>query len=377
MEEFKSVKLFLLTITFIAAGIFIFVLTGAQENTPDYTPKHCPCEPIAFIHEAIHIQQEEPGNLESPALWHSPEGLTWLLATEKGGHRISVFDARDGSKIKTFGTRGTGRGELMRPNSIAVVDSLALVVEGGNHRVQVFSLPTCRPLGFFGQDNLIRPCGITSQKTGKGYELFVTDNYEMADEAVPPVDSLYHRVHHIAFSIEDTGIQATHLNAFGDTSGSGVLYKVESILWDQPLNRLLIADEYEQERNIKIYTPGGEFTGEIISHQYFRYKPEGMALWACNEDTSGYYVTTDPDVINNNFPVFDRKSLKYLGSFAGEITRKTDGISLTQKSFGDFKNGAFFPVNDDGSITVMDWTNIADSLRLKINCQQELYPQGK
>ncbi|PWD99618.1 NHL repeat-containing protein [Marinilabilia rubra] len=367
--DFKSVKIFLLIITIIAAGILVFVLTAAQQNRNSIVKEPCPCEPVAVIEEAFHTQRDESDNVDSPALWHGPEGENWLLATAKEGHSIFVFDAKDGRKIKTFGTEGSGMGELMRPNGIAVIDSLALIVERDNRRVQIFSLPACQPLGTLGEDQLIRPYGIAIQKTSKGYELFVTDNYEMADESIPPVDSLYHRVHHFAFTAKNDSIQAEHLNAFGDTSGEGILYKVESILWDQPLNRLLIADEYEMQRNIKIYTPEGKFTGEIISHQYFRYEPEGMALWACDEDTSGYYVTTDQDVINNNFPVFDRKSLKYLGSFAGKITRNTDGIFLSQKPYGGFENGAFFPVHDDGSITAIDWTNIADSLKLRINCQ--------
>jgi 3-phytase len=135
------------------------------------------------------------------------------------------------------------------------------------------------------------------------------------------------------------------------------------------LNRLLIADEYEMQRNIKIYTTAGEFTGKVIPHKYFYYEPEGIALWACESDTSGYYITTDQDVLNNFFPVFDRKSLAYQGRFAGKITRNTDGVALSQHAFGPFEYGAFYPVHDDGSITAMDWTAIADSLNLRKSCQ--------
>lgn len=362
--DFKFVKPFTLLISVIALSITAIVYCSAphtQNNPSQQTTK-----PV--LKEAFHTQRDETDNVDSPALWHGPEGQNWLLATAKEGNTVIVFDAATGEKITSFGETGEAKGQLSRPNGIAVIDSIAIVVERDNHRLQVFSLPSLTPLGYFGQDKLLLPYGITVDSTSLGYEIYVTDNYEMADESIPPADSLYHRVHHFVLNIQGDEIQADHINAFGETAGNGVLYKVESILLDRSMNRLLIADEYEMQRNIKIYTPKGKFTGEIIPSDYFKYEPEGITLWSCDADTSGYYITTDQDVLNNFFPVFDRKTLEYKGSFAGEITRNTDGVALTQKSFGDFPHGAFYPVHDDGSITAIGWKEVADTLRLRSDC---------
>jgi len=364
MEEMKGVKIFTLIITTLAISILGIVYCSA----PDQPDSSTSCKKRFEIKESFHTQRDESNNVDSPALWHGPDGQNWLLATAKEGNSIIVFDAATGERITSFGQTGSETGELLRPNGIAVIDDLALVVERDNRRVQVFSLPAFEPLGYFGANVLRKPYGIAIDQTEKGYELYVTDNYEMPDESIPPVDSLGQRVHHFSFITEQKAIKAKHIQAFGDTEGDGVLYKVESILLDRKLDRLLIADEYEMQRNIKIYTPDGNFTGKIIPHEYFNYEPEGIALWPCDADTSGYYITTDQDVLNNYFSVFERKSLQYRGSFAGKITRNTDGIALTQKSFGDFSNGAFYPVHDDGSITAIGWEAIADSLKLRRAC---------
>jgi 3-phytase len=81
----------------------------------------------------------------------------------------------------------------------------------------------------------------------------------------------------------------------------------------------------------------GGFTGQIIPHNYFFYEPEGIVVWECEADSSGYYLMVDQGKINNTFQVFDRKTLEYIGGFGGEITLNTDGIAITQKAFGDFR----------------------------------------
>jgi 3-phytase len=259
-------------------------------------------------------------------------------------------------------------GELSRPNGIAVIDDYAVVIERDNHRVQVFILPELKPLGVFGESVLRSPYGITIDRFEGKYHLYVTDNYETPEEETPPADSLDRRVHHFAFTVEDNRVAAEHIKAFGDTSGEGVLYKVESILVDRIYNRLLIADEHEDHRNIKIYDTDGRFTGQIIPHNYFFYEPEGIVVWECEADSSGYYLIVDQGKINNTFQVFDRKTLEYIGGFSGEITRNTDGTAITQKAFGDFRYGAFYPVHNDGSLTAISWQDIAGTLGLRDDC---------
>ena len=323
---------------------------------------------VAVIKESFTTPRDESDNVDSPALWHGGEGQNWLLATAKEGNAIIVYDAANGEKIGRFGSIGTGLGKLSRPNGIAVIDDYAVVIERDNHRVQVFILPEFKPLGVFGESVLRSPYGITIDRFEGKYHLYVTDNYETPEEETPPADSLDRRVHHFAFTVEDNRVAAEHIKAFGDTSGEGVLYKVESILADRIYNRLLIADEHEDHRDIKIYDTDGRFTGQIIPHNYFFYEPEGIVLWECEADSSGYYLIVDQGKINNTFQVFDRKTLEYIGGFSGEITRNTDGTAITQKAFGDFRYGAFYPVHNDGSLTAISWQDIAGTLGLRNDC---------
>ena len=323
---------------------------------------------VAVIKESFTTPRDESDNVDSPALWHGGEGQNWLLATAKEGNAIIVYDAANGEKIGRFGSIGTSLGELSRPNGIAVIDDYAVVIERDNHRVQVFILPELKPLGVFGESVLRSPYGITIDRFEGKYHLYVTDNYETPEEETPPADSLDRRVHHFAFTVEDNRVAAEHIKAFGDTSGEGVLYKVESILVDRIYNRLLIADEHEDHRNIKIYDTDGRFTGQIIPHNYFFYEPEGIVVWECEADSSGYYLIVDQGKINNTFQVFDRKTLEYIGGFSGEITRNTDGTAITQKAFGDFRYGAFYPVHNDGSLTAISWQDIAGTLGLRDDC---------
>ena len=243
------------------------------------------------------------------------------------------------------------------------------MVERDNHRVQVFRLPSFAPVGIFGDSLLKKPYGLAVFPAAEagGYIVYVTDNYEMADESVPPDSLLGQRVRQFRIAIGSGGLKAEAVGAFGDTSGPGVLKVVESIAADVPHNRLLIAEELETASHIKVYTLDGKFTGQIIDSGLFPHQAEGIILYACG-DGSGYWVTTDQDLTVNTFHVFDRQSLAHLGSFRGATTLNTDGIALTQRGFATFPSGAFYAVHNDGNVAAFSWAVIADSLGLRKDC---------
>jgi 3-phytase len=352
--------------------VSLLVFTACQQTPSDKNEKDQQSKSIlpevAVIKEAFTTQRDESDNVDSPAVWHGEDGQNWLLATAKEGNVIIVYDAATGEEITRFGKNGSGLGELSRPNGIAVIDDLAVIVERDNRRIQVFNLPDFNPAGVFGETFLRMPYGLTIDRFEDKYHLYVTDNYETPEEETPPADSLGQRVHHFVFTVENNTIAAEHVKAFGETSGGGVLHKVESVLIDRDYNRLLIADEHEEHRNVKVYNVEGEFTGQVIPHHYFFYEPEGIVVWECEPDSSGFYLMVDQGKINNTFQVFDRKTLEYIGGFGGEITRNTDGIALTQQSFGNFNYGAFYPVHNDGNLTAISWEDIAETLGLKLDC---------
>lgn len=349
-------------------GISLIVVFGVQPVSCQKAQTELP-----VLEEAFHTDRDEGDNVDSPAIWHGPDSQNWLLATAKEGNSIIAYDATDGSFIERFGDGGSGEGQFKRPNGIAVIDDLVLVVERDNKRVQVFRLPEFKSLGYFGseglEDGLMLPYGIAIDRISDNtYELFVTDNYNPNLEGYPAESELDKRVHHFGFTVNGDSIESEQLNVFGEVYTEGTLHTVESLWTDREHNRLLVADESYPERNIKVYDLEGNFTGDILPKKHFDSEPEGIALYKC-DDGSGYWITTDQHETNmNKYQVFDRETLEYIGGFKGEITRNTDGIWLTQKSFGPFEHGAFYPVHDDGSVTAISWSDIADALSLKKSC---------
>lgn len=321
--------------------------------------------PFPVLEERYLTERDESANVDSVATWHGPDSQHWLIATAKEGNVLQVFDAGTGKVIQRVGDTGDGPGEFSRPNSVSVVDDLAVVVERDNRRVQVLQLPSFEPLGSFGEDKLRKPYGLWLHKLADGgYRIYITDSYETSDEQIPPPEELDARVQQYRFAINNGSLQATHERAFGDTRGDGVLNKVESLFGDAVTGRLLIADELEAEANIKVYDFGGRFSGTVFGNDVFDYEPEGIALYAC-EDGSGYWLIADQDDDVNRFHVFRRDDLQLVGSFGGETTRNTDGIWLTTMPMPGFANGAFFAVHDDGNVAAFDFREILDALSLE------------
>lgn len=327
-------------------------------------------EPLPVLNELFHTERDENDNVDSPAIWHGQQGENWLLATAKEGHSILVYDATDGSYIKRYGQQGTAPGEFDRPNGIAVIDHLMLVVERDNARIQVIQLPEMEFIGFMSHEDLRYPYGLSVHRTTDGdFDLYISDNYNPALEGYPLEEQLDERIHHYRFSLNEQGeIAYEAIRLFGDITGNGILHKVESLYADPVYNRLLIADEAYSQRSVKIYSLEGEYTGVDIPNLFFTSEPEGIALYSC-DDGSGYWIITDQHKTDENkFQIFDRETLQYIGGFRGDITRNTDGIWLTQKAFGEFEAGAFYAVHDDGSVTAFSWTDISDAVGLELNC---------
>jgi 3-phytase len=319
------------------------------------------------ITEAFETVPNEPDNVDTPAFWHGPDDTPWLLSTAKEGDVIRAHDATTGDSLRRIGGEGTAPGQMDRPNGVAVVDDLMLVVERNNRRVQVFRLPEAEPLGFIGEDHLRWPYGLTLYTEDDEYVLYVTDMYETPNEEIPPDAELDERVKQYRFLVDGEIVNSEHVRSFGDTSGPGVLRKVESIWVDPSHDRLLIAEELEGESHIKVYTLDGSFTGETIPTEYFPHEAEGITLYECPDGT-GYWITTDQDEKENTFHVFDRAALTYEGSFRGTFVSNTDGVIVTSQPVGPFEEGAFYAVHDDRSTVAFDWVKIASLLDLDRNC---------
>ena len=367
------------------------ILTACQ---PPDSGSTAPYEPAAEANaerdlgDAVVVKESwqsafhEPDNVDSVAFWQGtgPDGdeVAWVVATGKESHNLIVYDASTGATVRTVGAEGDGPGDFRRPNGVMIHDSLVLVAERDNHRVQVLRLPGFETVGLVGAADLIRPYGLTVFETdgGAGDEgalhVYVTDNYETFDpetgeDDIPPAEELGERVKH--FRLADDGgtesgsVTGELVRAFGDIEGDGVLTKVETIYADPENDVLLIADEEVQVH--RVYDLEGQFTGQVIGQGLFRYEPEGVALRLCEASPGGgYWVATDQRGDTSFFRVLSRDGFGYLGTFVGQMTANTDGIAQTSASFDGFENGAVFAVHDDQGVTAFDWSAVASALKL-------------
>ncbi|MBD3170275.1 MAG: phytase [candidate division Zixibacteria bacterium] len=318
------------------------------------------------VPETCFTDRDETMDIDSPAIWHGPGGRHWLFATAKSADVVLVYDAVTGETIDTIGVSGTGEIQFDRPNGIAVFDSLLFVVERDNKRVQVLALPSFEFVSFIGDTILRRPYGIAGFKNpDKSYTIYITDNYETEDGQIPPDSLLDERVKKWSCGYRDGGFTSFYIGDIGEAYGIGVLHKVESVAVDKVLKRLLIADE--QDLSYKIYDLAGSASGNVMGGGAIKYEPEGIVLYEC-PDTTGYWICSDQASDHTIFRIFDRRSLELIVSFRGAGTMNTDGICITQKPFGQFEQGAFFAVHDDGNVAAFDLGIIADSTGLKFDC---------
>ena len=360
MNFLKNSKIKYLLIA-ISAGIAIFLasyLNLIPIKKYLTTTNHTTVKSI-IIHEKFLTKEDVATNVDSPAVWHGQDNQNWLLVTAKSIHKILIYDAQTGEKIKEFGEFGSEKLQFARPNGIAIIDNLAFIVERDNHRVQVFSLPFLKFVGFFGEKDLQKPYGITWYKIEPNKLIvYITDSYK-----TDKVEEMDKKVRQYQISIKNNKLSSELVNSFGYEKNIQTLYKVESILNDPQYNRLFIADENKKERSIKIYTLDGKFSGECLRKVTFKGDPEGIAMYETSND-NGYLVVTDQTYTQNTFHIFDRKTLQHLVAFSGAQTSNTDGIAITTKNFGSFKKGAFYVINNDRNVAAFDWEEIEKILTL-------------
>ncbi|HZF98194.1 MAG TPA: phytase [Pseudoxanthomonas sp.] len=362
-------------IQFLIGSMLLASLCACTSHRPRANPPPDAPAPVVaadvVIPEAWVTAQHPDEELDSLAVWPTPDGGAWVLATGKASHTLAVYDAETGARLRTVGGPGEGAGEFRRPNGIAVFGDLVFVVERDNRRVQVLGLPEFRPLGMVGEGRLQVPYGLWVHETAPDVlELLVTDSF-MADARngeLPPMERLDQRVKRFEVTLKpDGGIASRYLAAFGDTGEQGALRMVESIAGDAAHDRLLIADEDRRVGStLRDYTLEGRYRGHSLPA--FEADAEGIALWDCDA-SQGYWVAVDqlrPTV----FRVFDRRSLRPLKTFSGRTTANTDGQALFAGGMPRFPAGALYALHDDRSIAAFDLRDLVRALGLSKRCVQ-------
>lgn len=363
----------------LSAPLVLALLTACAARAPLPAPSadgpSAPPSASAPVAER-YVSLEYPADeLDSLATWTTEDGRIWLIASAKSTHRLVVFDADSGERLREIGERGDAPGDFNRPNGLAVYGDHLFVVERDNRRVQVLELPGFRPAGVFGTDELRSPYGIWLHESEPGeLEVYVTDSFMYGEryERVPPLAELDQRVRRYRVMIGADGrVRARHVGAFGDTSEAGALRVVESIAGDPAHGRLIVADESTALQGgastLVEYTLDGRPTGRRLPPASFRAQAEGVVLWPCS-GSDGYWIAVDQLTPLTTFHLFDRTTLQPRGSFQGKTTAHTDGVALHAATTPGFPGGALFAVHDDRAVAAFDLREVADALDLAPGC---------
>lgn len=323
--------------------------------------------PIPTVTEAWVSALDTLDNVDGPAFWFSPEGPR-VIATAKQSDVLIVYDAITGATLQRVAGPGSADGQLERPNGLIVLgDSVLLVVERDNRRVQGFALPSFQSLGSFGQAELLNPYGIAVVSGADAWSVYVSDNYETPAEEIPPLAELGRRVKQYSVSLRSGRLEARLLRSFGDTTAQGAIRITESLHPDPARGILMVAEEDERDTMVKEYTLDGVFTGRSFGRGIITQQAEGIALWTCG-DSLGYWIVADQGPVQNFFHLFDRISLAHLGSFRGAVTNTTDGVALTQRPVGPHAAGMFAAAHFDAGIATFGWAAVAQAVGQRADC---------
>jgi len=313
----------------------------------------------------------EGKDVDSLAFWPGDEGTPWLLVTQKDLGYVLVLDAMTGELLRRVGGMGEGLGQFNRPNGIAVIDDLVLVAEKNAHRVQVLRLPDFEPLGTFGEELLQWPYGVAVDRPADWYEVFVTDSYDSPEHEPPAPEVAANRVRHYRFRPANTGLDVHFVRSFGDATGDGALYRVESVAIDRPLERLYLADESRLRLNLKVYSLDGTFLGKTFGGGRHYREPEGLVLLRCGpeERREGYIIAAD-QTQPSRFLVYARRGLDFLGGFTGEPTIDiTDGTAFAAMNDEPGGGGMFYATHDDVQVVGYRWIDIARAMGFRTDCR--------
>ncbi len=323
----------------------------------------------ATVDEAWIAAPRPADEIDSLAVWPTPDGGHWLVATAKSSHTLAVYDTDTGRFLRSVGGPGDGPGQFRRPNGVAVFGDTLFVVERDGRRVQTFRLPDFAPLGSFGGDRLRVPYGLWLDEVAPDtLDVYVTDSY-MADfrtGLLPPMAELSGRVQRFRVDLSGPAPRAEWQGQFGDTTEAGALRMVESIAGDPAHDRLLIADEDRRVGStLREYSLSGRrYLGRSLPP--FKGDAEGVVLWACSAE-AGYWIAVD-QVRPSEFRVYERRTLAPAGTFSGRTVADTDGIALQQDASPRFPAGALFAQHDNVAVAAFDLRDIVRALRLDPAC---------
>jgi 3-phytase len=272
-------------------------------------------------------------------------GKRWIVAST-ADDRLTAFDAASGRIARRGASSGTGMGELRSPAGlVALVDSVILVAERDNGRVQGFHVPGFSTIGTFGDRLFNRPVAVAAHPETNAYSVYVLDESPSGAG----------RVFQFRLTVGNGELIAIHWRTFGDTSGRGAINRPLSIGVDEANDRVLITDSDSSGGRVVVYRTDGRFSGETFS--IGRGRAGHLTLVKC--DSGGYWIVGRESADGVTFELFGRKRLDRIGVMADTAGAVTTLIASLPWTSAPRDSGAFFAAVPDGSVAAYSTNEIA------------------
>ncbi len=239
-----------------------------------------------------------------------------MIVTEYSEHCVSIFSS-DGKKLRSFGTRGSDKGQFKYPSGVAVdSEGNILVADRDNIRIQKFTssgqfLKVTRGVPFSCPDGIA---------------------FNSSNNKIYVIDVHNHRVQVLNSDL-------TYSSTIGRPgSGNGEFYHPCGISCDST-GKVYVADCHNNHR-IQVFTAEGTFITKFAKHgenEGNLNRPTGIAI-----DTSGFIYVSEEG--NGRISVFTSEG-QFISTFGG------CGFG------GEFINPEGLAVNKDGILYVCDYDN--------------------
>jgi hypothetical protein len=256
----------------------------------------------------------------------------WLLVLSEDCNKIFLINALSGKYIKSLGSPGDKVYEFDKPVDMYIYDNYLLVLEEGNHRVQIFSLPNMEYIGFLGEIELTNPRGISCIKLKKGDReyccVYVGDNLDNK----PSRNKCYLR---FIFEINKLGLYDIETLRV-ESQDNGGIGSIESILYNIHNNELIIVDS--MKKNLKVYSFENKFKREILKNNFKGELGDIHLL-------SDYIVVGDFSRLDNFFYIFN-KELNNILTLSSDKILKNKCFTIIEHE----QNRILYTVDDDDCI---------------------------
>jgi hypothetical protein len=274
----------------------------------------------------------------------------WLFVLSQDCNKIFVINALSGKFIKSVGSSGDKVYELDKPVDMCIYEDYLLVLEEGNHRIQIFSLPDLKYISFLGEIELTNPKGIECIKVKKDKKeyccIYVGDNLDNK----PSRNKCYFR---FIFEINNLGVYDVETIRV-ESKDNGNIGKIENILFNSNTNNLLIVDN--MKKDIKEYTFDNKYKKSILKNS-FKGEPGEIDM------LSGNLIIGDFSRLDNFFYIFDKKFSNSLTLSSGDKTLKNKCFTIIDHD----QNKILYSIDEDDCILAYRIYELGKDDKLKDN----------